>query len=359
MHKQKKILIAPLDWGMGHATRCIPLIASFIQNNCDVLIAGNEQTNALIKEQFPSLTYLHLAGYDINYSTKKWTLPFVIGFQIPKIIKRIITEHFWLKKIIKQHQIDAVVSDNRYGLFTKNIPSIFITHQIQIQVPQSIVLQKLVNTINHFFIRQFTTCWVPDAEQNRLSGNLSIAKNVKNIQYIGILSRLEIMTKPIIKYDIAIVLSGPEPQRTILENSLLQQMKNTSKRVLFVRGKANTAEIQNQNENLTIISYASGVELQEIILSSEIVMSRAGYSTIMDLVKLNKHGIIIPTPGQTEQEYLGEYLQSKKWFLAQEQSNLDIEKALLTYSTFSFEPLPMCDTALLQNTIQLFIKDLN
>ncbi len=358
MHKQKKILIAPLDWGMGHATRCIPLIASFIQNNCDVLIAGNEQTNALIKEQFPSLTYLHLAGYDINYSTKKWTLPFVIGFQIPKIIKRIITEHFWLKKIIKQHQIDAVVSDNRYGLFTKNIPSIFITHQIQIQVPQSIVLQKLVNTINHFFIRQFTTCWVPDAEQNRLSGNLSIAKNVKNIQYIGILSRLEIMTKPIIKYDIAIVLSGPEPQRTILENSLLQQMKNTTKRIIFIRGKANAGEIQNQNENLTILSYASGVELQEIILSSKIIMSRAGYSTIMDLVKLKKHGIIIPTPGQTEQEYLGEYLQHKKWFLAQEQYNLDVEKALLTYSTFSFEPLPTYDAALLQHIIRPFIEDL-
>lgn len=359
MHKQTKILIAPLDWGMGHATRCIPLIASFIQNNCVVIIAGNEQTNALIKEQFPSLTYLHLAAYNINYSTKKWTLPFVIGFQIPKIITRIISEHFWLKKIIKQHQIDAVVSDNRYGLFTKNRPSIFITHQIQIQVPQSSILQKLVNTINHFFIRQFTACWVPDAEQNRLSGNLSIAKNVKNIQYIGILSRLKITTMPILKYDVAIVLSGPEPQRTILENRILEQIINTTKRIIFIRGKANAVAIQNQNENLTILSFASSFELQEIILSSKIIMSRAGYSTMMDLVKLSKHGIIIPTPGQTEQEYLGEYLQHKKWFLAQEQSNLDIEKALLAYSTFSFQPLPTCDEALLQNSIQLFIKDLN
>lgn len=324
MSKSKKILIAPLDWGLGHATRCIPIINVLLENGAEVIIAGNDKTNSLLQQEFPLLTYIYLEGYNVVYSTNKYLMPFSILQQIPKLIKSIYTENRWLSKVIVQYNIDAVISDNRYGMHNKSITSVIITHQLQIQVPQSSLLQKLLNIINTRLINKFQHCWVPDFKENSISGVLSINQSVKNITHLGILSRFRLpLELPKMKYKILVLISGPEPQRSIFEEKAILQAKKISENTLIVRGVPPNSNFKSIVKNIHIVDHLPANMLQETILSSEIIICRAGYSTIMDLIKLNKKAILIPTPGQTEQEYLAYYLSKLNLYDMQTQENIN------------------------------------
>ena len=228
MHTSKRILFAPLDWGLGHASRCIPLIEECLLNGHEVIIAANQMISILLQKEFPTLRYLPLHGYNVTYSKKKWMLPLDILAQIPKIRTAIRSEHQWLQQAIEEYQLDLVISDNRYGLYTAKIPCVFITHQLQIQVPQSSFLQKIINRLNHRYISKFTTCLVPDYEVDKMSGYLSAATGLTNITYIGNLSRFTQTKQPAPVYDLLVLLSGPEPQRSLLENLLLDQIQHTN-----------------------------------------------------------------------------------------------------------------------------------
>lgn len=347
MHvNQKKILICPLDWGLGHATRCMPLIEYFIEKKCEVIIAGNEKTNNLIKNEFPALKYLYIKGYEIKYSKNKFFLAFMLLKQIPKILRVIKCEHHWLQNNIEQEKIDLVISDNRYGLFTKKIPCVFITHQINIAVPQSAMIEKLLNKINHYFIKKFTHLWIPDYEENSIAGKLS--KNTihhSNLSYIGILSRFNFQENVQKKYKYLFLISGPEPQRNIFEQLIFNQIKEIKSPVLVIRGLPDSNPILNENNYITITNHLSKSDLQNAILQSEIIICRSGYSTIMDLIKLNKHAILIPTPAQTEQEYLASYLVEKKWFLILKQHEFIFKEIEKLFTEFDFIPFDNFQTA--------------
>ena len=166
------ILIAPLDWGLGHATRCIPIIHSLINNGYKVIVAASDKPKILLQQEFPTVHFVELKGYKIAYSKNKWMLPFKIGMQIPKILKTIWYEHNWLQKIIQEHSINLVISDNRFGLYTSKIPCVFITHQLTIQTPFT-ALTNIVQQINYRYINRFTACWIPDfKDEPNLAGVL-------------------------------------------------------------------------------------------------------------------------------------------------------------------------------------------
>lgn len=336
MHTPKKILFVPLDWGLGHASRCIPLIQHCLNLGYEVIIGGNEITNSLLRIEFPHLQYLLIKGYSVQYSKYKWMLPLSILMQIPKLVLRMKHENSWLNRMIDKYQIDMVVSDNRYGLYSKKIPSFFITHQLQIQVPQSKWIQYLVNKINHTLIRKFTLCLVPDYLNENMAGKLSQATNLNHVEYIGNLSRFNKTHELEFKYDLLILLSGPEPQRSLLEKQLLQEISASSIKTLVVRGKPNSKENLINTNTIQYANHLTAHELQEAILSSKIIIARSGYSTVMDLIKLNKHAILIPTPGQTEQEYLAKYLSEKNWFLYAEQNNISVLNLMKEYQSFNF-----------------------
>ncbi len=314
MNQIKKILIAPLDWGLGHTTRCIPIIRELLKQGFEVIIAGHETTQKVLQEEFPELTYVYLKGYEIRYAKVASSLPWVMVKQIPKIIGHILREHIWLKQVIKQYQIDAVISDNRYGLYSKKIFSIFITHQLHIQVPQSKWAERVILHINRFFIKRYNQCWVPDTPHQDLGGLLTQPISGLPIQYIGLLSRFN-MPQDVIEtlYDYLFILSGPEPQRSLLEHKILQECEHLQGRKCLVRGLPST-DNNLTSSSFEIIPYAGASQLEQLMLSSNQIICRSGYSSIMDLVKLNKSALLIPTPGQTEQIYLGQYLQSKRWF---------------------------------------------
>ncbi|MEO6637921.1 MAG: glycosyltransferase [Ginsengibacter sp.] len=331
------ILIAPLDWGLGHATRCIPIIKELIELKCEVILAADGATYSLLKKEFSSITIIPLAGYRMHYSRKKVWLPLHLFIQIPKFIRATIAEHRWLKKIIRDHQPDIIISDNRLGLYNSSIFSIYITHQLVIKTGHYL-LDKLASKIHHHFIKKYDLCWVPDFEKNRLAGELSHPhKMLSNTVYIGPLSRFEKLPAVEKKYDIVISISGPEPQRTIFETLIFNQLKCDTQKTLIIRGLPGQVEkIIAPNDFAEVVNHLSARELNSAMQQAGIIICRSGYTTIMDLVKIGKNAILIPTPGQTEQEYLAKYLMEKKLFFSTEQKGLSIEKALYAASAFPF-----------------------
>ncbi|MCB9336361.1 MAG: glycosyl transferase family 28 [Flavobacteriales bacterium] len=331
MDKNKTILVCPLEWGLGHATRCIPLIQQFLDEGHRVIIASSGKPEALLKKEFPQLQFIPLKGYDIEYSEKGSMITKML-LQLPKIKKAIEDEHLWLDQIIDKYSIDMVVSDNRYGLWTKKVESVLMTHQLFIKAPTGEwLLEKIVKK----YLNNFDEVWIPDVEdEDNLSGELSHKKTLPlNYRFIGILSRfstyLQTQNIETEEYDFIAILSGPEPQRTIFENIILKQLENTDFKGILVRGlPEEKLELKIENSELKVFNHLEIEEFLKCIQKSKVVICRSGYSSLMDLTVLSKKAILVPTPGQTEQEYLAQYLSKKGNFITQKQSEFDLEKGL-------------------------------
>lgn len=328
--EKKKALVAPLDWGLGHATRCIPIIRELMRQGFDVIIAAEKGGAVLLNTEFPNLEILPLKGYRVAYTKNESFFFLKMLLQAPKIIQSIYYEHKWLSAAIKNHSFDIIISDNRFGLFNKKARSIFITHQLHIKTGTRLS-EKIAQKINYWFINKFNECWVPDEEgTENLGGMLSHPTKMPGIpvSYIGPLSRFEKYTTAQ-NTDLLIMLSGPEPQRTLLENILLDQVKKIELRIVLVRGLPMGDTIKyNSGDNVKILNHVHGKELNELILSSKMIIARSGYTTVMELAALNKKAILIPTPGQTEQEYLADYLAGKKYCITLRQTDFNLNSAL-------------------------------
>ncbi len=336
MQQQQRILIAPLDWGLGHATRCIPIIRYLLEKQQQVIVAADGRPLALLRKEFPDIEHIQLKGYSINYARGSLMILKML-FSIPKILKGIYREHQALNHIIKTRKIDVVISDNRFGLWNKNVRCIFITHQTMIKSPFGV---NLLHLINLNFIHKYTECWIPDEEgEINLSGDLSHKFPLpRNAFFVGLLSRFNSNpndNNPNDNYSILIILSGPEPQRTIFENILLKQLDENGLKTLIVRGMTDQIENTEINKNITMITHLCAEEMQKIIEKSELIIARSGYSTIMDMATLGKKVVFVPTPGQTEQEYLARLLEQKKIAYFQSQSKFNLKEALIESKKYS------------------------
>ena len=334
----RKILVIPLDWGLGHATRDIPLIHEMLNAGCQVFIAAEGKHAALLQQEFPQLTIFPLPGYRIQYAQKGQHFGLKIIQQIPKIYRTVQYEQRWLKKIVAEYQIDAVISDNRFGLYHKKIPTVFITHQLLIKTPFGGWIERTLQKINYRFINKYTACWIPDfAGDNNLSGELAHpAQLPAHTTYIGCLSRFEPKPHTEKKYDLLVLISGPEPQRSNLEKLILDQIKPLQITALIVSGKPGIPHHETVAPGVTQVNHLNASELNEAMLAADMVLSRSGYTTLMDLAKLNKKAILIPTPGQSEQVYLGEYLMEKGYFYSLPQEQFNLKTALDEASRFPF-----------------------
>lgn len=339
MSTAKRILVAPLNWGIGHATRCIPIIKALQSEGFEVVIGASNKPLALLKREFPEVECILLPGMDVAYP--KW-LPMSIymAFRAPSFFKWIRLEKKILESIIKNYRIDAVISDNRYGLSTDLVPTVFITHQLFIKAG---VFSWFLKKLTHHYAKAFNYCWVPDDEgDDNLSGSLSHGKTtLERLRFAGPLSRFNYPNyhKPNIRYDLLVILSGPEPSRTILENTLLRQFQQTKLKILFVRGKVDS-EIENEEtiHNVVKLNYLNSSDMQRAILMSRVVLCRPGYSSIMDLAALRSKALFIPTNGQTEQEYLAKKMMKQDIALYVKRHHLKLEahyEEALKYSGFT------------------------
>lgn len=359
--KNKRILVCPLDWGLGHATRMIPLINCLLKYNFEVIIGADRLPLCLLRKEFPDLPWIRLPSATIKYP-KNSLLALKILLLSPEIIFGIFKEHKALKKIIKSHDIDIVISDNRYGLWNKKIYSIFVTHQVMIKMPKWLkFLEYPVYLINKAIISKYDKCWIPDIGSGmRLSGDLAHKFRLPaNAEFIGLLSRFSTnssennTTKKKFSYDILAILSGPEPQRTNLENIIIGQLKTADVKALIIRGKPDECDSPDISGNIRLIPHVPTEKMRNYILAANIVICRAGYSSIMDLIALNRKAILIPTPGQTEQEYLARYLKEKGVFMSVSQKELNLQKDLSCLGEYINKiALPKSDLNLLDNRIK-------
>ncbi|TXB64621.1 glycosyl transferase family 28 [Vicingus serpentipes] len=337
MTNQKTILVCPLDWGLGHATRCIPIIQSFLKDNHKVIIGTSGKQEALLKQEFPYVTFIELKGYNVEYPENGAMISKMLT-QLPKIKKAIQEEQEWLAAIIDKYKIDQVVSDNRYGLWNNKIESTLITHQLFIKAPTG---EWLIEKILNNYLANFDEVWIPDIEgENNLSGDLAHKKPLPhNYKFIGPLSRFSSLKKACDfseEYDFIAIVSGPEPQRTIFEKLILEQVRDTNLKGVLVRGLPDSNEkLKIENSAIQIYNHLETNEFLNYLQKSKVVISRSGYSTIMDLATLGKKAILVPTPGQTEQEYLAQYHQEKGQFYTQKQSEFDLEKAVKEVKNYS------------------------
>ena len=339
MPKDNNILICPLDWGIGHATRCVPIIKILSDKGCNVVIAADNRPLAFLKQEFPGLTFIRFPGYRIRYQ-KKCSLFFTMLWQIPRIVIGIIREHQKLREIVRDYQVQAVISDNRFGLWHKNIFSIYLTHQIIIKSASgNYFLELILYRIHKYFIRHYDECWIPDAEgENNLSGDLSHRfKLSRNSYFIGPLSRftlsdqdkeMEISTGQDLDIDIMVIISGPEPQRSFFEEMITEQIQKSNLKSVIVKGITEVNTNETHNERLEIYSHLPTDKMKTLIERSGMIICRPGYSSIMDLAALGKRAIFIPTPGQTEQIYLAKYHKSKNCFFYMNQKDFDLKYAL-------------------------------
>ncbi len=324
MQNQKTILVAPLHWGLGHATRCIPIINALLECNYIPLLASDGAALELLRKEFPSLQWVELPSYHITYSKRASGFKWKLLIESPKMIKSVHAEKEIVKQMVKEGKIQGIISDNRLGVRSKLVPSVFITHQLNVLTGNT---TRLSTWFHKDIIKKFDACWVPDYEDNfNLSGRLGHPEKLpKNVIYIGPLSR---MKKHILnlKYDILVLLSGPEPQRTFLEEKLMHELRGLDKKILFVLGKVEEKMYCYTDNNYRVYNYMDSKVLEKAINESDLVISRSGYTTIMDLAVLEKKAFFIPTPGQYEQEYLAKRLKSKGIVASCKQEKFNAQK---------------------------------
>ena len=304
-----KVLVCPLNWGLGHATRCIPIIRELLTEGHEPVIVADGYPLAFLKQEFPTLRFIEFPSYSIYYSSGKSQVGAMI-FNLPNILIGIINEHLWLRDLLRTEHFDQVISDNRFGMWNRRVHSVYMTHQLMVKMPVNLIyLESLVHQIHKAFINRYDECWIPDRETAGLSGDLSHKYPLpRNTKFIGSLSRFKGMetVEPNMDFEVVAVISGVEPQRTIFEDGLILKYKTKPEKTLIVRGQPNTSKEEKQIGNITLVSHLPDLELVAVLLGAKKIICRSGYSSIMDLdaLKCLHKAELIPTPGQTEQEYL-------------------------------------------------------
>ncbi len=315
-----RILVAPLNWGLGHASRCISLIERLQSDGNEVVLGGDGESLTLLRKHFPDLAVLPLAPLNLHYGKGKRQV-WAIVRSLPKIVRSAVSDHKMLADYLRYEQIDEVISDNRFGLYSDRTRCIYMTHQLVVALPRPWRwLEPIVARLHRKIISRFDACWIPDNACGKdssqgLGGRLSHPEVLpKHSEYIGPLSRFEGKDyQPDTTYSVVAILSGLEPQRTIFENEIVNRYENSDETVLVVRGKIQSPPTVIKHRNITIIPWLDDKHTAAYLLGAKLIVCRSGYSSVMDMYALGVMNKVDwhPTPGQPEQEYLAEYMKSQ------------------------------------------------
>ena len=340
--------MAPLDWGIGHATRCVPVIRLLLQKGVSVTLVASGQSLAFLKVTFPEIDCIRSDGLKVAYP-EKGSMTLKMALSTPGFLAEIYREHRALEELVREYEVDAVISDNRFGYWSKKVPSVYLTHQLLIRMPAGMkFLEPLTRFLHGWFIRKYAECWIPDMEGSlNLSGDLSHKYDKpSNAHFIGPLTRfrdfVQLSNPDGSKdaFDLLVLLSGPEPQRSILERIVRRELgKKPELRVALLQGIPGQTGYQEEYGRMTVFSHLPDYRIASLIRHSRTILCRPGYSTVMDLAALKRTALLVPTPGQTEQEYLGRYLEEQGWFRRIAQHKLSME-GILEFMAQEAPPMP-------------------
>lgn len=324
----ERIMVCPLGWGLGHSTRVIPIINHLLLKGCTVVFAGDKTSISVIQSRLPDLEFIDFPSIDVKLSKGKNQLFALIKIAI-KIVNLTIRENRRLKRIVEEKKIDIVISDNRYGLYSDQIPSYLITHQLKVIFPRPFTWAM---PIGGWFIKRyaekFKECWIPDNKEGfRVSGELTSTRFLpRNSKFIGLLSRFQNIEakREETNWDLLAIVSGPPPHRELFEKAIVDLSNRLKLKTLVAQGLPDKGEKQEIIKgDATLVSDLSDIEMANAIASAKFIVCRSGYSTIMDLIALNRKALLVPTPGQTEQEYLSDHLSKNKVFVSCKQAYLN------------------------------------
>ena len=334
MHS-KTILYFILNWGLGHATRSIPVIRMLQQVGHRVVLVSTGRSLKLLQSEFPSTEYVDLPDYGIRYSRFGWALIPHLLAQMPRIFYALLREHHATEKLVKKYKADLIVSDNRYGCYSRHIPSFFMTHQLRFQLPKGMGWSAFISEwFNQIYFRHYKRIVVPDvAGEPNLSGDLSHKGRISThpkLCYVGGLTSIVPQTRLSEDIDLLVLISGPEPQRSQFEERVLEQIHDVPGKRVIIAGRPEEvfSSYFSDDSDLEIHAHLQRETMASIIQRAKVIVARSGYSTLMELVPLNKRMILIPTPGQTEQEYLANHLKEHYFCLVGKQTTFDINAVL-------------------------------
>lgn len=302
MFKNQRILICPLNWGIGHTTRMVAYAKQLAQAGNHIMIAGDHEVLDIFKEELPQMERILLKDIHVHYSKSDKQVRKLV-LHSPLFMFSLYMQHLALQRLLKKIEIDVVISDNRPSLWSKKVKSYYVTHQPNLKLSDGWHWAEKIATFTHqWFIRRYDALLIPDVQGSKsLSGKLSVLKEGKfNVHHIGWLSRFE---KPEIAVEpenyTLLILSGVEPSRTHLKDEIVKRFKGTEEQLIIAGGsKAET------HDNIITLPYVRTEALKPLILSAKHIICRSGYSMLTDLTVLGREAEYIPTPGQPEQEYL-------------------------------------------------------
>jgi uncharacterized protein (TIGR00661 family) len=329
--KPLQILVSPLDWGLGHASRCIPVVKQLLEAGHSVTLAGSGRSLMLLQKEFPELKSITIQGFSPIFK-KSEGLALQLLWMLPVFLRMMVRENRELKILVEQYNFDLVISDNRYGLRNKSIKSIIITHQVMLKAPAWLRFAEYpLYLVSKLLISRFDECWIPDYKSSPgLSGDLSHKYPVPaNALFIGPLSRFSDselskgQENPEVK--ITAIISGTEPQRSNFEDLVTRQLAEMDITATIISGKPESHVKAASQGNLTLLAYASVEKIMTLIAESTLIICRPGYSSIMDLEAMGAKALLVPTPGQTEQQYLAELHQELGNALWRKQDELNLK----------------------------------
>jgi hypothetical protein len=336
LKKNFNILICPLEWGLGHAARMIPIARKLQERNHNVIIGCGKEHQSLFRNELTDLIYIDFPGFKTGYSSFMPQYIFLL-LKTPLLFYNILVEHIKVKRIIKDHKIDIIISDNRFGLWNSKTRCVYVTHQLRIPLPDKLKHFEWIGILFHrFFVTKYSLCFVPDLPGDlNLSGRLTHGMKLpENTRFIGILSRFSGAlnsgeNKSGFPHN-TVILSGPEPQRGILRQKLIDVLNKRELPTVILEGKPGSPAEPSKSGNIISFNHLASDEMQDMIIGSTSIVTRSGYTSVMELISLNCSALLIPTPGQTEQEYLARYLSAKGWFSEVSQSMLNTDITLPT-----------------------------
>lgn len=320
----QQIIWGVLNWGLGHATRSTALIRRALKEGFEVTLASDGEALDWLRREFPRLPYLRLPSYHIRYRYPRWPL-WNYGRLLPGIYRAARQEQALLRRYLHHHPASCVISDNRLGFHHSAVPSLYLSHQLQVPFGK---WSTPASWAHRHFYRHFQQVLVPDAQALQLSGKMGQALDSRQrLAYTGILSHLSSLEESSLVPDppaVLILLSGPEPQRSIWEQQLSRQVRDIHEKVIVVG--ARTPHLwPDQVHTHPVLNSAA---LSQLIKAAPVVVSRSGYSSLMDYALLAKKALLIPTPGQGEQEYLARHVSNRGWYAVMRQQELDLPKGL-------------------------------
>ncbi len=327
--ERRHIFYAVLNMGLGHATRSLPVIQALLQQGYRVTVGSSGRALIFLRQELPEAHFLELPDYNLTYS-EKGAQPAALLLRLPALMKKIRKEHHVLQQYQRRFPLHGVISDHRYGCYLPGLPSYLLIHQLRFIAPAPFRrLERVGVAFNRFFGKRYGAVLVPDERNSPqsggiLTGRLTRVKESIPIYFTGILSSLPVETTAGAPIDVLISISGPEPQRTILEKIVRRQLGEIPGRKVVLLGKPEETSPEHLPDGTVIYPHLSRHRMGELFNRSQLIVSRSGYSTVMELAELGKRALFIPTPGQTEQEYLAWRYRKHGWFHAASQFGLKL-----------------------------------